>query len=104
MEKSTLPNILKQKEGDKLYVKWEVYDKLFNNCLDYNDIVIYMMYFAESYSYSKSEVNVKLDLSNCATKSDLKGATDIDASTFEKAVLGKFTSDVQKLDIKTLKL
>ena len=63
-----------------------------------------MRYFPEAYGYSKSEVKVKLDLSNYAAKSGLKGAADIDALTFAKKVdLGKLKSDVEKLDMKTLK-
>ena len=37
-----------------------------------------MSYFPETYTYSKSKIKVELDLSNCATKSDLKSAADVD--------------------------
>ena len=39
-------------------------------------------YFAESYIRSKNKVKVELDLSNYATKSDLKNATGVDTSKF----------------------
>ena len=36
--------------------------------------------FPKLYECSDGNINVKLDLSNYATKADLKGATDIDTS------------------------
>ena len=42
-----------------------------------------MSYFAP-YSYSKNNIEVELDLSNYATKSDLKDATVLDISQFAK--------------------
>ena len=43
-----------------------------------------MSYFPESYSRSKNKIKVELVLSNYATKSDLKWATDIHTSKFAK--------------------
>ena len=37
-----------------------------------------MSYFPEPYLHNKSRIKVKLDLSNYATKSDLKSALDVD--------------------------
>ena len=51
-------------------------------------------------------VNVKfeLNLSNYATKSDLKKVTGVDTSSFTKNIeLGNLKSDVDKLDIDKLK-
>ena len=49
-------------------------------------------------------MNVELDLSNYATKTDLKNATGIDTSSFAKNVdLANLKSNVGKLDIDKLK-
>ena len=49
-------------------------------------------------------VKVELDLSNYATKSDLKNVIGVDTSDFAKKTdLAKLKSDVDKLDIDTLK-
>ena len=60
-------------------------------------------YFPEPKS-SGERVKVELDLSNYATKSDLKNATGFDKSKFAREVdLANLKSDVDKLDIDTLK-
>ena len=49
-------------------------------------------------------MKVELDLSNYATKTDLKNATGIDKSSFAKKVdLPSLKSNVDKLDIDKLK-
>ena len=49
---------------------------------------------------SRGRVKVELDLSNYATKADLKNATVVDTSTFAKNVDStNLKSDVAKLDI-----
>ena len=49
-------------------------------------------------------MKIELDLSNHATKSDLKNATGVDASRFAKTVdLANLKSNVDKLDIDKLK-
>ena len=49
-------------------------------------------------------MNIELDLSNYATKTDLKNATGIDTSSFAKNVdLANLKSNVGKLDIDKLK-
>ena len=59
-------------------------------------------YFPEPKSLGK--VNVELDLSNYATKTDLKNATGIDTSSFAKNLdLANLKSNVGKLDIDKLK-
>ena len=51
-----------------------------------------------------ANVKVELDLSNYATKADLKNATGVDTSKFAKKVdLANLKSDVDKLDIDELK-
>ena len=49
-------------------------------------------------------VKIELDLSNCATKADLKNATGVDTSKFATNVdLANLKSNVDKLDIDKLK-
>ena len=53
---------------------------------------------------SGGRVKVELDLSNYATKADLRNATIVDTSKFAKKVeLAKLKSDVDKLDIDKFK-
>ena len=60
-------------------------------------------YFLEAKS-SGGRVKVELDLSNYATKEDLKNATRIDTSKFSKKVdLASLKCSVDKLDIDKLK-
>ena len=61
-----------------------------------------MSYFL-CYSYSKIEIEFELDLSNYATKSDLKNAIGVDTSQFTKRDdLANLKSKVDKLDIDKL--
>ena len=56
-------------------------------------------YFPKPNSF-RENVKVELDLSNYATKTDLKNATGVDTSSFaKKADLANLKSDVDKLDI-----
>ena len=58
-----------------------------------------MSYLPEPYSPSKSKINVEVDLSNYAIKSDFKSATGIDTSKFAKEIdLVILKSDVDKLE------
>ena len=60
-------------------------------------------YFPEPKS-SGGKAEVELDLSNCATKADLKNATNVDTSKFAKKVdLANLKSNADKLDIDELK-
>ena len=60
-------------------------------------------YFPEPKS-SGGKVKVELDLSNYATKADLKNATGVDTSKFAKKVdLTNLKSDVDKIDVDQLK-
>ena len=43
-----------------------------------------MSYFPEPYTRRKSKIKVELDLSNYATKSNLKNATGVDKLKFAK--------------------
>ena len=58
-----------------------------------------MSYFPKPYT-NKNKIDVKLDLSNYSTKSDLKHATGVDTSKFAtKDDLANLKSDGDKIDI-----
>ena len=61
-------------------------------------------YFPKPYEPFRGDINVKIDLSNYATKSDLKNALGIDTSTLAaKYDLVSLKAQVDKLDIDKLK-
>ena len=63
-----------------------------------------MSYIPESYTRNKNNIKVELDLSNYATKSDLKIDAAVNTLDFVMKVdLTKLKSDVDKLDIDQLK-
>ena len=60
-------------------------------------------YFPKPYDPSRGDINVKVDLSNYATKSDIKNISHIDTSSFAlKTNLANLKSEVDKLDIDKL--
>ena len=60
-------------------------------------------YFPKPYELFGADINVKVDLSNYATKADLKDATGIDTSNFAlKSNLASLKTEVDKLDIDQL--
>ena len=61
-------------------------------------------YFPPYQRSNCSNVNVKLDLSNYATKDDVKNITHVDVSTFaSKTNLAALKTEVDKLDTDKLK-
>ena len=57
-------------------------------------------YFSEPFRSFGGNINVKVDLSNYATKTDLKNVTHVDTSSFAlKTNLANLKTDVDKLDI-----
>ena len=63
-----------------------------------------MSEYFQKQKYSQAYVNIELDLSNYATKADLKIATGVNSSDFAKKTnLADLKSDVDKLDIDKLK-
>ena len=59
-------------------------------------------YFPKPYEPFGGDINVKVDLSNYATKTDLKNISHIDVSSYAlKSNLASLTSEVDKLDIDT---
>ena len=60
-------------------------------------------FFPKSFRSFRRNVNVKLDLSNYATKTDLKNVTHIDTSGFAlKRNLANLKTEVDKLDFDKL--
>ena len=60
-------------------------------------------YFPKPFRSFGGNINVKVDLSNYATKTDLKNVTQVDTSSFTlKANLASLKIDVNKLDINKL--
>ena len=60
-------------------------------------------YFPKLFRNSGGNINVKVDLSNYATKTDLKNVTHVDTSSFAlKANLTNLKTEVDKLDIDKL--
>ena len=60
-------------------------------------------YFPKPYRNFGGNINVKVDLSNYATETDLKNVTHVDTSNFElKTNLASLKAEVDKLDIDKL--
>ena len=60
-------------------------------------------YFPKPYGPFGGDINVKIDLSNYATKSDLKDTTGIETSNFAiKSNLASLETEVDKLDFDKL--
>ena len=57
-------------------------------------------YFPKPYEPIGGDINVLVDLSNCATKTDLKNVTHVDTSSFALVSnLASLKAEVDKLDI-----
>ena len=60
-------------------------------------------YFPKPYEPFGGDINVKVDLSNYATKTDLKNVTHVDVSSFAlKSNLASLKTEVDKLDFDKL--
>ena len=60
-------------------------------------------YFPKPYEPFGGDINVKVDLSNYATKKDIKNITHVDTSSFAlKTNLANLNTEVDKLDIDKL--
>ena len=60
-------------------------------------------YFPKPYEQLGRDINVKIDLSNYATKADIRSITHVDTSSFAlKANLANLKTEVDKLDIDKL--
>ena len=61
-------------------------------------------YFPKPYEPFGGDINAKVDLSNYATKADIKNIYHVDASSFAlKTNLASLKTEVDKLDIDKLK-
>ena len=61
-------------------------------------------YFPKPYEPFSGDINVKVDLSNYATKADIKNISHVDTSSFAlKTNLANLKTEVDKLDIDKLK-
>ena len=62
------------------------YDNLFNSWIDKKDLVQYRIkmsqYFPKPFRSFGRNINVKVDLSNNATKADIKNISHVDTSSF----------------------
>ena len=57
-------------------------------------------YFLKTYEAFSGDINVKVDLSNYATKSDIKNISHVNTSSFAlKTNLASLKTEVNKLDI-----
>ena len=66
--------------------------------------VYYKMSYYPPYKSSSSNVKVKLDLTNYATKTDLKNITHVDVSSFaSKTNLAALKTEVDEIDVDKLK-
>ena len=62
-------------------------------------------YFPKQYEPFSGDINFKVDLSNYATKTDIKNISHVDTSSFAlKSNLASLKTEVDKLDIDKLKL
>ena len=77
-------------------MNWKGYGSSFNNWIEKRVIVIYRKFFPEPYSHSKNKIKGLLDLSNYATKFNLKGARGNDTTH-----LATLKSDVMRSDVIT---
>ena len=60
-------------------------------------------YFSKAYEPFGGDINVKVDLSNYATKTDIKNISHIDTSSFAlKSNLASLKTEVYQLDIDKL--
>ena len=60
-------------------------------------------YFPKPYEPFGGDINVKVDLSNYATKADIKNISHVDTSSFAlKSNLASLKTEVDKLDINKL--
>ena len=60
-------------------------------------------YFPKPYEPFGGDINVKVDLSNYATKTDIKNISHVDTSSFAlKSNLARLKTEIDKLDINKL--
>ena len=80
-----IEKVIKRK-GDKQYFEWKGYDNSFNIWIDKKILLHKNGSSFPPYSHSKNKIEIELDSSNYARKSDLKNEIGVDASQFAKKV------------------
>ena len=97
-----------KRNGDKLYIKWKGYANSFNSWLDKKDLVWFYctktsQYFPKQNEPFGGDINVKVELSNCATKADINNISHVDTLSFAlKTNLLNLKTEVDKIDIDKL--
>ena len=80
------------------------YDNPFNKWTDKKDLIQMTQYFPKLYEPFLGDINLKVDLSNYATKADLKNATVVNKSPLaSKSDLASWKTKVDKIDVEQLK-
>ena len=60
-------------------------------------------YFSKTYEPFGGDINVEVDLSNYATKANIRNISHVDISSFAlKSILAQLKADIDKLDIDKL--
>ena len=80
--------------------KWKGYDSSFNSWIDKKDLVQMSQYFLKPYEPFGADINVKVDLFNYATKTDLRNASHVVFAL--KTNLASLKTEVDNLDIDKL--
>ena len=97
-----------KRKGNKLYVQWKDYNNSFNSWIDkkrFSIIFSYKMsqYFPEPYEPFGADINIKVDLSNYATKAGIKNISYFYTSIFAlKTNLATLKTEDDKLDLDKL--
>ena len=87
--KFRIEKVLTRKD-DKFYVKWKGFDNSFNSWINKKRPWMKMsQYFSKPFRSFGGYINVKVDLSIYATKTDLKNVTHADTSKF--SIRNKFS-------------
>ena len=101
-EEFRIEKVIKRK-GDKMYVKWKGYDNSFNSWIDQKVNIKISQYFPP-YNNSSENIKVELDLSNYATRKDIKDITHVDTSSYAlKTNLAALKTEVDNIDTDKLK-
>ena len=78
VKKFRVEKVLKRKD-DKSYAKWKGYDNSFNSWINKKSHIKMSQYFPEPFnSHFRDSIKVKIDLSNYATKTDIKNISHVD--------------------------
>ena len=109
-EEFRIEKVIKRK-GNKMYVKWKGYDNSFNSWIDKACLVqrtekrsYKMSQYFPPYDNSNENIKVELDISNYATKKDIKDITHVDTSSYAlKTNLAALKTEVDKIDTNKLK-